>query len=162
MLKLSLTDCVARYLKFWSTRIPHIASHSITAVWTFGTMPKPNLRWMSHMNIRPKMKLAKTAQVVVFGTETEFRSVSVHWCWAVCVFDLHLLHYWIFYSLSVECVLWDQIVGCSGLSLMPDLLRVTSNWSSSLKLLVVIVRCVSCGYYIGIDMNWRFVLCTAK
>ena len=35
---------------------------------------------MSYMNIRPKLKLAETVQMVVFGaeteTETEFRSVS--------------------------------------------------------------------------------------
>jgi len=30
---------------------------------------------MSYINIWPKMELAETVQIVVFGTETEFRSV---------------------------------------------------------------------------------------
>jgi len=36
---------------------------------------KPNLRRMSCVSIRRKTKLAETVKIVVFGAETEFRSV---------------------------------------------------------------------------------------
>ena len=52
----------------------------MTAVWSFGTMPKLRNFFLaiteSSPNVcRPKTKLAETTQIVVFGPETEFWSV---------------------------------------------------------------------------------------
>ena len=65
-------------LMVWIARYSDLLTYSVTAVWTFSTLPKPQ-NFFGQNRIfaenQLKTKLAETVQLVVFG-ETEFWSVS--------------------------------------------------------------------------------------